>query len=150
MKYMKYLLLFSYIAVSSAVAADEIICKEFSPKISKLGKIVEFSLNTDLPENTQVSVTISRDYKEKGKSENYSLAYYEFRGTISDLKEKRSADISTAVWDEKMGKKIDLMASLGADLAFTLGKISDYIAISMVVPVNQSNKEFEKMNKNLK
>jgi len=112
------------------------------------GEILKLSLDTDLPDYTDLMVSVSRSYKEKGDTEStYSINYFSEKSTVKKWRSQQEISISDKVFRNNLQKQMNTMSKLG--MPFQTSTISKQIEVSFVVPVNQSNPIFGKRNENL-
>ena len=112
------------------------------------GDTLKISLDTDLPDYTDLMVSVSRSYKEKGDTESsYSIDYFQEKSTVKKWRSQQELSISDKVFINKLQKQMNMMSQLG--MPFKTSTISKKIEVSFVVPVNQSNPIFGKRNENL-
>lgn len=126
----------------SGVRADR-----FDVIVKRRGKDLYVRLDTDLPENTTVMASIKRLWYEQGKSAAYSRSYFDKRGRVSEWKRFRKFNVAHAIWKGKLKAHQEKMSRLG--IGFTVGRVSDDIEVSFVVPISQKNPSFGPRNKNL-
>jgi hypothetical protein len=125
----------------------QITCDVFEIDSELNGKNLSVSLNTDLPDNTILMVSISRSYWEEGNLSEYSIDYYSDRTTVGEWKNEHSISVDNTKWENDLQDKQKEMAPLG--LGFDVDRISDSLVVRMVVPINQSNPKFGNRNSNL-
>lgn len=130
------------------VKQEKIHCEKFELIQTIEGDILKLSLNTDLPDFTDIMVSVSRSYKEKGDSEStYSIDYLSEKSTVKKWRSQQEISISDKIFKNNLQEKMDEMSKLG--MPFQTSTISKQIEVSFVVPVNQSNPIFGKRNENL-
>ena len=130
------------------VKQEKIHCEKFELMQTIEGDVLNLSLNTDLPDFTDIMVSVSRSYKEKGDDEStYSIDYLSEKSTVKKWRSQQEISISDKVFKDKLQKKMNEMSKLG--MPFQTSTISQQIEVSFVVPVNQSNPIFGKRNENL-
>ena len=98
------------------------------------GEGVLVQLDTNLPKNTMVSVSIDREYYEVGNPEIYSQEYFSEKGTIGDWTHARTFPINNATWMKKLGMHQAEMAKLSPFTAFEIDRIEDNVTVSVIVP----------------
>jgi hypothetical protein len=131
-----------------SVKQEKIYCEKFEMIQTIEGDTLKLSLDTDLPDFTDVMVSVSRSYKEKGDSEStYSIDYFHEKSTVKKWQSPQEINISDNVFKNKLQEEMDRMSNVG--MPFQTSTISDEIEVSIVVPVNQSNPIFGKRNENL-
>ena len=124
-----------------------IVCNEFKLVTKVTDSTLDLSVNTDLPDDTFVMVSVSRSYLEKGSSDRYSVDYFSERSTIGKWKSKNSISIASEKWENALKDQQEKMSRIGLD--FEVAYISDKITVRMVVPINQTNPRFGKENSQL-
>lgn len=125
----------------------EIVCNKFDLITKVTGSKLDFSIDTDLPDNAVVMVSISRSYLEEGNSATYSVDYFSEKSTIGKWKSEHSISIDSEDWKTALRTKQEEMSRLG--LGFDIASISDKIRVRMVVPINQPDPKFGDQNQNL-
>ena len=96
------------------------------------GKLV-LDLDTDLPDEAEVTVEIYRSYEAKGqdgRSETYSHKYFRECGTVARWKANETIPIDEAAWGRALKEHQDEMGRLGKDMAFEIVAINDHITVS--------------------
>ena len=104
---------------------------DIKPRLNE-GKLV-LNLETDLPDEAEVTVEIYRSYEAKGqdrRSETYSHQYFRECGTIARWKAKETIPIDEAAWRQALKAHQDKMGRLGKDMAFEIVAINDHITVS--------------------
>ncbi len=134
-------------ALWAASAIADVVCDKFDMKYKVSGKTMELSLDTDLPDNSVLMVSVSRSYFEKGNTSEYSHDYFSEKSTVEKWKETRKISIDSAKWKSSLREKQKKLSRIG--LGFQVASISEKISISMVVPINQPNPEFGEKNSKL-
>ena len=146
---------YTYILVALAITLlvgcsggkNEIVCDKFSLVTKVTDTTLDLSIDTDLPDNAVVMVSISRSYLEEGNSATYSVDYFSEKSTIGKWKSEHSVSIASKDWKTALRAKQEKMSSLG--LGFDVASISDKIRVRMVVPINQTDPKFGDKNQNL-
>ena len=125
----------------------QIICDKFELVTKVTGSTLNLSVDTDLPDNTVVMVSVSRFYWEKGNSATYSLDYFSEKSAIGKWKSEHSISIASEEWKTALRSKQEKLSRVG--LGFDVSTISDKITVSIVVPINQPGPRFGERNSNL-
>lgn len=134
--------------VEKPAEGKSIVSDQFSLTINEIKSGIDLHLETDLPDDTIVSITVSRSYWEKGNESEYSRSYYEFKGTLKDWQSDSIIGIDSVRWRNDL--KDHQLKMKKANLEFEIDRISDEIKIRAVVPVNgQTNPLFGLRNSNL-
>ena len=134
-------------AVATTAAVAGVVCNTFEMKYKVSGKTLELSLDTDLPDNSVLMVSVSRSYREAGTSTRYSHDYFSERSTVGKWRRTQKISIDSDEWTASFRQKQKELSRVG--LGFEVASISDKITISMVVPVNQPNPDFGERNADL-
>jgi len=130
------------------IKQEKIYCEKFELIQTIEGDTLKLSLDTDLPDFTDIMVSVSKSYKEKGDSEStYSIDYFYEKSTVKKWRSQQEISISDTVFKNKLQDEMDKMSKVG--MPFKTSTVSNQIEVSFVVPVNQSNPIFGKRNENL-
>lgn len=124
-----------------------ITCNMFDVNWNIKGNTLTFLLSTDLPDDTDVIVSVSRGYLEKGNSADYAINYFSEKSSVNKYRSNISVTIDDDVWDSDLKAFQEKMAGFGA--SFDVAKISEEIKIGFVIPINQANPLFGDKNVNL-
>jgi len=120
----------------------KITYEHFNIVYSLENQTLRFSLNTDLPDNIDISVTVSRSYWEKGNTSEYSIDYLFEQSKIVEWEKEHEVLIDNTKWKTDLAKKQKEMSQAG--LGFDVDRISDSIEIYAVVPL--SNDPYPQFN----
>lgn len=110
-------------------------------------KRVRVSIRTDLPDDTEVMVSIDRSFVNSADNEEYAIAYLDEKSTVGQWRGGRTVELDQAKWQAKLNDKRETFRKIGEKLVVT--RLDDAVAVSFVVPINQSNKRFGLRNANL-
>ncbi len=124
----------------ASTAAAQVVCNKFKLVTKVTGSTLNLSVDTDLPDNTVVSVWVYRTYLEKGNPAWYSVDYVSEKSTIGKWRSKHRISIASEKWKSALRSKQERMSRIG--LGFAVASISDKITVSMVVPINQPDPRF--------
>ncbi len=130
-----------------AIAEAQVVCNKFKLVTKVRGSTLDFSVDTDLPDNTVVMVSVSRSYMQKGNPDRYCVDYFSQKGIIGKWKSKHRISIASEKWKSALRAKQKQMSKIG--LGFDVASISDKITVRMVVPINQPDPRFGKRNSRL-
>lgn len=135
-------------AKAAKLSDSYLVTDTFDIVASIQGSILKLSLDTDLPDDTVISVTVARSYWEKGNSEEYERPYFEQDSTVGKWRDIHHIDISPARWRQNLKDHQAEMSKYG--LGYSVARISNDIGVRIVVPINgQTNPGFGDRNKNL-
>ena len=128
--------------------ADSVICDTFELSTNIQGSVLGLSLDTDLPDDTVISVTVDRSYWKQGDSEEHSRRYFEQESTVGEWRRTHEINVDAAGWKRDLEDFQEKMAN--AAVGFEVARISNDIDIRSIAPVNmQTNAAFGDRNKNL-
>ena len=113
--------------------------------------ILCLSIDSDLPDLTNIIITVSRSYKIKGDSTDYTLNYKlddynnnTFRESyLSVWRNVNQISLNNLDWVSKLNSKQDYM-----DYYDSLDSINDSIIVKIDIPVSQTNTKIIKTNNN--
>lgn len=125
----------------------KVVCNKFNVQATLKDSKLTFSLDTDLPDNTKVMVSVCRLYWKRESSEAYVINYYETKSTVGALRYLSMVKLDDERWSLDLQKKQTLLAKMGEP--FEISRISDDVKLDMTVPINQDNPAFGNRNKNL-
>lgn len=129
----------------SADQPADLRCDRFDAAAVLEGDKLGVSLNTDLPDDTVLMVSVWRTYREKGKAERYTIDYFSEKSTVGKWRGKQVIDVNNEQAMRRFRAKREQLAKI--DMAGQIESISDSIEIGLTVPVNQTNPAFGSMNK---
>ncbi len=141
------LLLILTITFIAPTADAQIVCNKFKLVTKVTDSILDLSVDTDLPDNTVVMVSVSRSYLEKGNPATYAVDYFSEKSTVGKWKSSHRISVDSEKWKSSLRAKQEKMSRLG--LGFDVASISDKITVRMVVPINQPDPRFGKRNSKL-
>lgn len=128
---------------------EGVTCDIFNVSAELNGDILSFRLETDLPDNADVVVTVSRLYFEKGDANTaYSREYFKQKGKVAYWRTERTCSVADSIFLQSLQEQIDTMASLS--MPFEVAQIADEIEVSYVLPAVQDSPEFGNRNANLR
>jgi hypothetical protein len=100
------------------------------------------SIDTDLPDEGELSVSVTRVYYEKGNDSAYSREYFSEFEPVANWREPRRISLDAEAWKADLRAHQDKMAKLGPDLAFEVDRIDPNIEIRAVLHMNQDAPQF--------
>ena len=83
-------------------SAESVICDTFELTTNIRGSLLELSLDTDLPDDTVISITVDRSYWEQGNTEEYSRRYFDRESTVGEWRSTHEIDIGPAGWKRNL------------------------------------------------
>lgn len=111
------------------------------------GRRAIVSLTTDLPDTTDVSVTISRSYLNSADGEQYTDDYFVENSKVGDWRTPRMIELDHLTWTAALEKSRANFRRFGEILV--VSRIDDFIEVSFVVPLRRSDPRFGAGNRNL-
>lgn len=141
------ILLIAWIGLGVACSVEKIQSDEFEIVADLSDDTLQLSLSTDLPDNTNLSVSVNRIYWQSGNSEAYSHDYFSESSTVGQWRSPRSIKIDNSLWKRSLEEHQKEMSRLG--IGFDVSSISDTIDMRMVVPLTQDDPRFGERNENL-
>jgi hypothetical protein len=126
---------------------SKVFCNRFNINTVLKGKELEFWLDTDLPDNTIVMVSVSRRYWIKGSSGTYSGSYYGKSVFVHELRRPVTVILDDEEWRRRIDNKHKQNEPRGKPVQ--MSKISDEVELKLIVPINQDNPAFGPRNVNL-
>lgn len=100
------------------------------------------AIETDLPEDAEVMVSVDPVYYTLGDTEAYSQEYYGERGTVRHWKQPRRIALDAERWKDDLREHQDMLASIARDAAIEIERISDSVEIRAVLHANQQGPRF--------
>ena len=131
------ILLLAPIALYANVVSDRFILQWEIEGVNLM-----LAIDSDLPNTTEVMVSVERLYYEVGNDSAYSHQYFEEKGRLSEWRVPRRIPIDDESWKRDLKAHQERMAKVGSPLAFEIGEIEDRIQVNAVVHINQLAPEF--------
>lgn len=125
----------------------QVTCDVFDIQYKFADKNLSVSLDTDLPDETVLIMSVSRSYWEKGSSDEYSIDYFSEESTVKEWRNNHDILLDNSKWKADLESKQKELASI--DLGFDVGKISESVDVRVVVPMNQPSSKFGDKNSKL-
>ncbi|MBN1361704.1 MAG: hypothetical protein JW993_13995 [Sedimentisphaerales bacterium] len=132
---------------TAVATGTQIVCDKFELVTKVTDSTLDLSVDTDLPDNAVVMVSVSRSYLKTGDSAAYSENYFSERGTIGKWKSEHRISIADEAWKTALSARQELVSRFGA--SFDVASVSEKIRVSMLVPINQPDSKFGDRNRNL-
>ena len=121
---------------------EGIVCDRFELRWELDGTDLLLAIDTDLPDEGDLSVTVERIYYEVGSDTAYSRDYFSEFLPVSRWREPRRVALDADAWNADLAAHQNEMAALGADLAFEVARIEDSIEIRALLHLNQDDPRF--------
>jgi hypothetical protein len=126
---------------------EPVVCNRFTVSTEVVGSTVFLSIDTDLPDDTILIVSVHRIYTEEGNPSDYSIDYFDEKSTVGQWREMRTIPIDDQKWESDLSAKQKEMSRLG--LGFEVASISKKVTIRALAPYGQSNPGFGERNSRL-
>jgi hypothetical protein len=141
-----FVMLFVFLFFPSDLNA-QVVVTQFDLNTKMEESFLFFSIDSDLPDTTEVNVTIQRDYFRKGNSDAYATEYFSKRRPLGNWRAEQTVKIDNREWLRKLKEHQKMVSKLG--MGFDVASVSDNISIRAVVPINQSDPKFGERNSKL-
>lgn len=128
--------------ISSEAGRINIVSDRFELQWEFHGTYLMLAIDSDLPDSTDLIVTVNRDYVQVGRPEAYSRDYFSERAKLSEWRTPRRVPIDDVAWKADLLAFQAAMARFPSDIAFQIGPIQDQIGVRVVVHINQSDPRF--------
>ena len=119
-----------------------IVCDLFELRWELDGTDLLLAIDTDLPDEGELSVSVGRTYYEFGSDDAYSRDYFSEFELVSRWREPRRIELDADAWKADLTAHQNRMAGIGDDLAFEIARIEDSINIRAVLHINQDDPRF--------
>ncbi|PRP98558.1 hypothetical protein [Enhygromyxa salina] len=110
-------------------------CTQFEATAEFEDGHLHVDLKTDLPEDVEVSITVTRDYTEVGSEETYSLDYLDDDSKVADWTTGRDFDLSNTAALERFEEKREEWAAMGIDKE--INRFSQAIEVWMLIRLSE-------------
>ena len=111
------------------------------------GDTLTVSVDTDLPDFTDVMVSVSRSYFEKNSADEFARNYFEEKSTVGRWRQPREVKVSHDIFKASLQEQQRKTAQAG--IGGQLDRIEPDVVIGFTVPMFQSNAAFGNRNSNL-
>ena len=105
-------------------------------------------LETDLPDTTQLIVTVGRNVLNAVDKQEYQIDYFQERTTVGAWRKERVIDLNHDNWQAALEKRLKFLAA--AQEPFQVQSLNSRIIVSFTVHVSQDDPRFSGQNANLK
>ena len=119
-----------------------IVCDRFELRWELDGTDLLLAIDTDLPDEGELSVSVGRTYYEVGSDDAYSRDYFSEFELVSRWRKPRRIALDADAWKADLKAHQNQMAAVGDDLAFEIARIEDNIEIRAVLHINQDDPRF--------
>ena len=129
-------------SVGSKSGPNNVVSNRFELQWEIRGTDLMLAIDTDLPDATEVYVSVNRRYFEVGSDIAYSREYFSERALLSEWRTPRQVPIDDDAWRADLLAYQTEMAQLSSELAFEIGRIDDQFGVRAVVHANQTDPRF--------
>ena len=139
----------------SAPEPSGVVCDRFELQYELDGGDLLLAVETDLPDEAELSVSVSRSYYEVGNDAEYARDYLSVTEPVSRWRDQRRIPLDADAWRSDLAAHQTRMAELTAaereagvpvdsldSLAFEVARISDNVTIRAVLHLNQDDPRF--------
>ena len=130
-----------------------IVCDLFELRWELDGQDLLLSIDTDLPDEGELSVSVSRSYYEAGNDDEYAREYLSVFEPVSRWREPRRIPLDADAWRADLAAHQSRMAEIAAaereagvpaddTVAFEVASIADDVEIRAVLHLNQDDPRF--------
>lgn len=132
---------------STSATTTQIVCDKFTIVHSLKGDTLSVSVDTDLPDFTEVMVSVSRSFFDKKDPEEYVRNYFEEKSTVGQWRQARTIRVSHDAYRKNLEEHKRKTDELG--IGGELDRIAPEIDVRFTVHLFQPNPAFGKRNANL-
>ena len=112
------------------------------------GSDLLLAIDTDLPDEGELSVSVNRWYYQVGNDDAYSRDYFHAFEPVSNWRQPRRISLDATPWKADLAAHRVRMAEI-PDLAFHLDHVEDTVRIRAVLHTNQDDPRFGERNSKL-
>ena len=154
MQYLGLLIICTTLATGCAATSDQeqqttsdqtaqgIVCDRFELRWELDGTDLLLAIDTDLPDEGELSVSVGRTYYEVGSDDAYARDYFSEFEPVARWREPRRIPLDADAWKADLTAHQNEMAALGAYVAFEVGNIEDSVEIRAVLHLYQDDPRF--------
>lgn len=119
-----------------------VVCDRFELRYELNGTDLLLWIDTDLPDEGELSVSVDRLYHKVNVSDAYSRSYFHKFEPVAHWREPRRISLDAESWKANLRAHQDEMAAFGSDVAFEIASIEDNVEIRAVLHLNQDAPRF--------
>ena len=112
------------------------------------GSDLLLAIDTDLPDEGELSVSVNRWYYQVGNDEAYSRSHFHEFEPVSSWRQPRRISLDATAWKEDLAAHQEEMSGIEG-LAFQLDRVEDTVRIHAVLHTNQEDPRFGERNSKL-
>ena len=140
-------------ASTEGSAPAGIVCDRFELRWELDGEDLLLAIDTDLPDEGELSVSVSRSYYEVGNDDEYARDYLSVFEPVSRWRDPRRIPLDADAWQADLAAHQSRMAEIAAaerqagvpaedTVAFEVATIADDVEIRAVLHLNQDDPRF--------
>lgn len=115
----------------------------FNLQLGLDGNELLFRLDTDLPDFSEVSVSVVRNYYRVGDINDYPIDYFSETKLVEEWRDVHRIFLDNDMWGNELRETRDLFARFGSDMAFSIDRIEeDEVVVSAVLHARQDDPRF--------
>ena len=119
-----------------------IVSDRFALEWELEGDDLLLAIDTDLPDEGELSVSVRRTYFQAGNDAAYSRDYFHEFEPMSRWRQPRRISLDADAWKADLIAHQAEIASLGGDMAFEIDRVEEHISIRAVLHSNQDDPRF--------
>ena len=124
---------------ASPSAPEGVVSDRFALRWELDGGSLLLAVDTDLPDEGELSVSVSRSYFEVGSDEEYARDYLSMSQPVSRWREPRRISLNADAWRENLAAHQAQMEEIAP---FEVATIADAVDIRVVLHTNQDDPRF--------
>ena len=136
------------VAVLLTGGGESVVVDRFALEWELQGDELVLAIDTDLPDEGELSVSVSRWYYQVGNDDAYSRDYFHEFEPVFRWRQPRRISLDATPWKADLAAHRARMAEI-PDLAFEIDRIEDTVRIRAILPINQDDPRFGERNANL-
>lgn len=138
------------IAAAGLVLAGcaRVTCDRFTLHGTLIGRTLAAAVTTDLPDATDVEVTVWRSVYVEGDTLPYRMEYFTERGLVGAWRTARMIDLDHSEWRRELEAMQRAANEAGEPLV--ISRTEPTVHLEILVPINQADKRFGDGNFNLR
>ena len=131
-----------------AACGGGVVSDKFELQWELDGNDLLLSIDTDLPDEGELSVSVNRWYYQVGNDDAYSRSHFHEFEPVSSWRQPRRISLDATAWKEDLAAHQEEMSGIEG-LAFQLDRVEDTVRIHAVLHTNQDDPRFGERNSKL-
>ena len=145
---MKRFIVLLCLILISASCSKKPICNKFIVNAELHNNVLRLSIDSDLPNFTDISITVSRSFSTKGDFNKYPIDYFDDSSNLKKWKKTQNIFLDNSKWQDDFLIHRKTMINFG-NSNYEVNDISNNIRVVTTVHAKQSNYVFGEKNINL-